>query len=58
MRAAPLHSRVRGATVRVGIARERRTGERRVAATPETVKQLAGLGLEVLIEHGAGEASE
>ncbi|MDR6905869.1 NAD(P) transhydrogenase subunit alpha [Agromyces sp. 3263] len=43
--------------MRVGIARERRTGERRVAATPETVKQLAGLGLEVLIEHGAGEAS-
>ena len=33
--------------MRVGIARERRTGERRVAATPETVRQLAGLGLEV-----------
>jgi H+-translocating NAD(P) transhydrogenase subunit alpha len=43
--------------VRVGIARERRDGERRVAATPETVLQLADLGLEVLIEHGAGEAS-
>lgn len=43
--------------MRVGIARERRTGERRVAATPETVRQLAGLGLEVLVEHGAGEAS-
>jgi len=43
--------------VRVGIARERRTGERRVAATPETVRQLVGLGLEVLLEHGAGEAS-
>jgi H+-translocating NAD(P) transhydrogenase subunit alpha len=43
--------------VRVGIARERRTGERRVAATPETVRQLVGLGLEVLVEHGAGEAS-
>jgi len=43
--------------VRVGIARERRAGERRVAATPETVRQLAGLGLEVLVEHGAGEAS-
>ena len=43
--------------MRVGIARERRAGERRVAATPETVRQLAGLGLEVLIEHGAGEAS-
>ena len=55
--AAPLHSRVRGGPVRVGIARERRTGERRVAATPETVRQLVGLGLEVLVEHGAGEAS-
>jgi NAD(P) transhydrogenase subunit alpha len=43
--------------VRVGIARERRDGERRVAATPETVRQLADLGLEVLVEHGAGEAS-
>ena len=43
--------------MRVGIARERRSGERRVAATPETVRQLAGLGLEVLIERGAGEAS-
>ena len=43
--------------MRVGIARERRSGERRVAATPETVRQLAGLGLEVLVEHGAGAAS-
>ena len=43
--------------MRVGIARERRTGERRVAATPETVRQLVGLGLEVLVEHRAGEAS-
>jgi H+-translocating NAD(P) transhydrogenase subunit alpha len=43
--------------VRVGIARERQDGERRVAATPETVRQLADLGLEVLVEHGAGEAS-
>jgi NAD(P) transhydrogenase subunit alpha len=43
--------------VRVGIARERRTGERRVAATPETVVQLAGLGLGVVVEEGAGVAS-
>ncbi|RXZ71501.1 Re/Si-specific NAD(P)(+) transhydrogenase subunit alpha [Agromyces albus] len=43
--------------MRVGIARERRSGERRVAATPDTVRQLAGLGLEVLVEHGAGEES-
>ena len=40
--------------MKLGIARERREGERRVAATPETVKQLTGLGLEVLIESGAG----
>lgn len=43
--------------MRVGIVRERRTGERRVAATPETVKQLAGLGLEVEVESGAGVAA-
>lgn len=40
--------------MKLGIARERREGERRVAATPETVKQLAGLGLEVLVESRAG----
>ena len=38
----------------VGIARERRAGERRVAATPETVTQLTKLGLEVTVERGAG----
>ncbi|WP_308798025.1 Re/Si-specific NAD(P)(+) transhydrogenase subunit alpha [Agromyces silvae] len=43
--------------MRVGIARERLEGERRVAATPETVRQLIGLGLEVVVEQGAGEAS-
>ncbi|MCA4133419.1 Re/Si-specific NAD(P)(+) transhydrogenase subunit alpha [Arthrobacter sp. M4] len=43
--------------MKLGIARERREGELRVAATPETVKQLCGLGLEVLIESGAGQAS-
>ncbi|GAB4098601.1 Re/Si-specific NAD(P)(+) transhydrogenase subunit alpha [Sinomonas halotolerans] len=43
--------------MRIGIARERRPGERRVAATPESVRHLIGLGLEVLIESGAGEAS-
>lgn len=41
----------------LGIARERREGERRVAGTPETVKQLAGLGLDVRIEAGAGAAA-
>ncbi|TFD03927.1 Re/Si-specific NAD(P)(+) transhydrogenase subunit alpha [Cryobacterium sinapicolor] len=43
--------------MRVGIGRERLQGERRVAATPETVTQLMALGLEVLIETGAGDAS-
>ncbi|WP_311212379.1 MULTISPECIES: Re/Si-specific NAD(P)(+) transhydrogenase subunit alpha [unclassified Arthrobacter] len=43
--------------MKAGIAREVLDGERRVAATPETVKQLAGLGLDVQIESGAGLAS-
>ncbi|MHB1173017.1 MAG: NAD(P) transhydrogenase subunit alpha, partial [Lacisediminihabitans sp.] len=40
--------------MRVGIVRERRAGERRVAATPETVGQLAKLGLDVVVESGSG----
>ncbi len=43
--------------MKAGIARETLDGERRVAATPETVKQLVALGLEVDIESGAGMAS-
>jgi NAD(P) transhydrogenase subunit alpha len=43
--------------VRVGIALARREGERRVAATPETVRQFVSLGLEVQVERGAGVAS-
>lgn len=41
--------------MKLGVPRERTDGERRVAATPDTVKQLAGLGLDVIIEAGAGE---
>ncbi len=40
--------------MQVGVGREQRTGERRVAATPETVHQLTALGLEVIVERGAG----
>jgi len=40
--------------VKVCVARERRKGERRVAATPETVGQLTALGVDVEIESGAG----
>jgi NAD(P) transhydrogenase subunit alpha len=43
--------------VKVGIPREHVQGERRVAATPETVIQLAALRLEVLVESGAGVAA-
>ena len=40
--------------MKVAIARERRAGERRVAASPETVKKLKALGLEIAVESGAG----
>ncbi|MFF2843632.1 Re/Si-specific NAD(P)(+) transhydrogenase subunit alpha [Paenarthrobacter sp. NPDC057981] len=43
--------------MKAGIAREALDGERRVAATPETVTQLTGLGLDVEVESGAGVAS-
>lgn len=43
--------------MRVGVARERTEGERRVAATPETVSQVKDLGLDVVIESGAGTAA-
>ena len=38
----------------VGVPRECRAGERRVAATPETVARLIKLGFEVLVETHAG----
>lgn len=43
--------------IRVGVPKESLEGERRVAATPESVKKLLGMGLEVAVEHGAGAAS-
>jgi NAD(P) transhydrogenase subunit alpha len=44
-------------SLKVGIPKEIVPNEKRVAATPETVKKIRKLGLEVLIEAGAGEAS-
>jgi len=43
--------------MRVAIPKERRPDERRVAASPETVRKLKGLGLDVTVETGAGLAS-
>lgn len=41
----------------IGVPRETKHGERRVAATPATVTQLLKLGYEVLVESGAGDPS-
>ena len=38
----------------IGVVRESRPGETRVAATPVTVAQLRGLGYDVVVEAGAG----
>jgi NAD(P) transhydrogenase subunit alpha len=40
--------------MKLAIAREKRPNESRVAATPETVKKLKGLGVEIVVEAGAG----
>ena len=40
--------------MKIAIPRERRAHETRVAASPETVKKLAALGCEVVVEKGAG----
>ena len=40
--------------IRILVARERTAGERRVAATPDTVAQLVALGARVAVERGAG----
>ena len=43
--------------LRVLVPRERAEGERRVAATPDTVAQLIRIGATVAVERGAGEAA-
>ncbi|MFI5306369.1 MAG: Re/Si-specific NAD(P)(+) transhydrogenase subunit alpha [Polyangiales bacterium] len=43
--------------VKVGIPKEVLPGEKRVAATPATAQRLRNLGLEVLVQSGAGEGA-
>src|ERR1700692_2611807 len=43
--------------MKLAVLKERRAGEARVAATPETVKKMKGLGLEVIVEAGAGSGA-
>ena len=40
--------------MKIGIPKEIRAGETRLAASPDSVKRFAGLGAELLIETGAG----
>src|SRR5204863_8380610 len=40
--------------MKVAILKERRADERRVAASPDTVKAMVGMGLEPVVESGAG----
>ena len=40
--------------MKIAVLKERRADERRVAATPETVKKFVGLGVEIMVEAGAG----
>jgi NAD(P) transhydrogenase subunit alpha len=43
--------------MKIAVLKERRDGETRVAATPETVKKMVGLGHAVAVEAGAGAAA-
>ena len=43
--------------MQIGVPRESRAGETRVAATPKTVEQIRALGYEVVVESGAGSLS-
>ncbi|WP_428488664.1 Re/Si-specific NAD(P)(+) transhydrogenase subunit alpha [Rhodopila sp.] len=43
--------------MRLAVLKERRVAETRVAATPDTIKKLVGLGLMVAVEAGAGVAA-
>ncbi len=44
--------------MKIAIPKERREHEKRVAATPDTVKKLSSLGFDVVVEAGAGDASQ
>ena len=43
--------------MKLAVLKERREGEARVAATPDTVKKFKGLGLEIVVETNAGAAA-
>src|SRR5258708_36878264 len=44
--------------MRLAVPKETREGETRVAATPESVKKFKGLGLDVIVQAGAGAGAK
>ena len=44
--------------MQIGVLKERRAGEHRVAASPDTVKKLIAAGCKVVVETGAGAGSQ
>ena len=48
------HRRFLSLHVKVGVPKETKPGERRVALVPDSVKKLADAGFEVVVERGAG----
>lgn len=44
--------------MKIAIVKERREHEKRVAATPDTVKKLISLGFDIIVEAGAGSGSQ
>jgi len=43
--------------MKIAVPKERRAGEARVAASPDTVKKYVGMGFQVTVETGAGEGA-
>ena len=43
--------------MKVAVVKERRAFEHRVAASPDTIKRMIGMSLEVVVESGAGEGA-
>jgi NAD(P) transhydrogenase subunit alpha len=43
--------------MKIAVLKERRPNETRVAASPETIKKMVGMGLDLVVESGAGDAS-
>ena len=51
------HQQLSRSGVKIAVLKESEAGERRVSATPETVKKFIALGASVAVEAGAGEGA-